>query len=364
MNSSRAVVAAAPRWWRAAGGGAAGVVLPSLLAGVGLAGLAGNLLLGALLARGARRGQAPPASRLLLLNLCAADLLLALCCLPARLAASWRGAWPLGGFLCRATEWLLHGCPVAKSLSWAAVGQAHCHHLRAPPRSRGWGGRRLAGLLAALWLAALLLPLPLFLFSRLEGAPPSRRLHCVFRSPPDAAAFMDVFGKVYPLAAYLAPSGFTWACYGRALRLQAAREPAPRARTATRLLLALSLLFQAMWLPAWVAWLWERHGPPPPPALGFLAEGLVFLNGAVSPGVLVASSEELREGLSGVWTGLRCGRRERGPAGAGAGPDPPREAAAAAEKALPDVEHFWKERRSAAAGEESDPVPWERQGEP
>ncbi|KAL8206502.1 UNVERIFIED_CONTAM: hypothetical protein K2H54_006228, partial [Gekko kuhli] len=384
MNSSRG----AQPWRGAAGGAELTVALPSVLAGLCLAGLAGNLLLVAALVSELRRGPGPPPpASALLLNLGSADLLLALACLPARIAAYARRSWPFGGVLCRASDWLLHGCLVAKSLSWAAVGQARHrhHHLPAPPSKGpppGWSRAHLAGVLASVWAAALLLPLPVLLFSRLEAPPPGQQLlACVFRPPAYAANFMDVFSKVYPLAAYLAPSAFTWACYARARRLQKERSRSRlakpggrRSQKATRVLFGLSLLFQALWLPGWVAWLWERHAPPggsPPPALAYLAEVLVFLDASLRPGVLLATSEELRRGLRGLWVGLDCGRRGKGGAG-GAGPgetpQPLRDLkpgdAPAPEKVLPDVEHFWKDRRNTAAGEESDPVPWEHQCDP
>lgn len=404
MNSSRGGWAGAGQWrWAAAGGAELTVALPSVLAGLSLAGLAGNLLLGAVLLHQLRRGRSgPPAAHALLLNLCAADLLLALFCLPTRIAAySRQPAWPLGGFLCRASDWLLHACLAAKSFTWGALGQARYRHLLLllpppppppPPKGPGWGGGRLAGVLAAVWGAAALLPLPLFLFTRLEGAPQGRRPpHCVFRPPAHAANFMEVFGKVYPLAAYLAPAAFTWAGLGRALRLQRARGKnrlaktcgsgggcSPQSRRATRTLLGLSLLFQALWLPEWVVWLWERQAAPlggrrnpPPAALAFLAEALLFLDAALKPAVFGAASQEFREGLSSLWGALMgTGGCRRGKEGGGPGetPQPARglegEAAAAPEKVLPDVEHFWKDRRSTGAGEESDPVPWEHQCDP
>ncbi|XP_054846332.1 G-protein coupled receptor 151-like [Eublepharis macularius] len=374
MNSSQALFPGGPQRWRAGGGAEVPAALPSVLAGLCLAGSAGNLLLLAVLAHELRRGKSGPANALLL-NLCSADLLLALYCLPVRIATYSRGSWLLGGFLCRATDWLLHACLVAKSLSWAAVGRARYNHVLSPSKCLAWGRARLAGVLAALWTAALLLPLPLLLFTRLEAGAPGEPLDCVFQTPPYASNFMDVFSKVYPLAAYLAPAGFTWACYGRALRLQRERKkrlakPGHPSRKVTRMLLCLSLLFQAMWLPEWVVWLWERHaplgdGPRPPPALLFLAEVLLFLNSAFNPGVFMAASEEFREGLRSVWGALDC-RRAAEAAGGAAAREPPQslrdlKGEAAEEKVLPDVEHFWKDRRNTAAGEESDPVPWEHQ---
>ncbi|XP_061438943.1 G-protein coupled receptor 151 protein-like [Rhineura floridana] len=380
MNSSEAVFFA--------GGGAESPValLPWFLAGVCLVSLAGNLLLLVVLVHQLRRG-ATCAANALVLNLCSADLLLGVYCLPTRIIAYSRRSWVLDGFVCKTADWLLHGCLVAKSLTWAAVGHARRKQVASSssssPQCLSLSWPRLAGLLAAAWLAALLLPLPHLLFARLEvGGAGSELLSCVFRSPPYASNFMAVFSKVYPLVACLAPAGFAGSCYWRSLRGQRgrrnrlARPSSPQSKRATWVLLGLTLLFQATWLPEWVVWLWERHSqgsPWPPPALVFAAEALVFLDGSLSPAVFLAASGDLRDGLRSLWKKLSCsegGVEEEGagrPAGAKPGGEVQEDrdgAAAAVEKVLPDVEHFWKDRRNTSAGEESDPIPWEHQSEP
>ncbi|XP_053109110.1 G-protein coupled receptor 151-like [Hemicordylus capensis] len=399
MNRSAPAVSAggAPTWWAAQGGAEVTVVLPLVLAGLCTAGLAGNLLLLLLLAHQLRRGKSSPAHAWLL-NLCAADLGLALYGVPARIAAYARRSWVLGRFVCKTSDWLLQGCLVAKSLSWAAVAHARYRSAlsSASCKCPGWSWRRRAGLLGAAWLAALLLPLPQLLFAEVAPAARSGSLACLFQAPGHAATFMDIFSKVYPVVASLVPAGFTCSCYWRALRLRAARKKnrlarpgaggGPPSQKATWALLCLSILFHAMWLPQWVLWLWERHrrpsgqSPAPPAALAVVAELLLFLNSALSPGVFMATSGEFREGLRSLWTALSCRKEaaaaaeEEGPpragpsrAAAGENPQPLRDlspevvAAAGAEKVLPDVEHFWKDRRNTTAGEESDPVPWEHQ---
>ncbi|XP_067389714.1 G-protein coupled receptor 151-like [Emydura macquarii macquarii] len=325
----------------AAGGQLEGTLaLPLLLAGLGLASLAGNLLLLAGLGQELRRGRGSPLHAGLL-HLCAADLLLLLLCAPLRLAAACRRAWPLGALLCRASDWLLHGFLLAKSLALAAVGRARLQQLGGPGRPRGRPPPLLL-LLPLLWLPALGLPLPLLLFTRLEPGPDGPR--CLFQPPPGAAAaaFMRVFGAAYPLLALLLPAAFTAGCYWRALRARGPPPPGP----GTRRLLGLSLLVHAAWLPEWGLWLWGRHGGTrPPPALAGLAQAALFLPGALSPALLLLL------------------RARRGGAGAAERSQPPPEPPAAG-KVLPDVQHFWQNRRSAAAGEESDPRPWEHQDTP
>ncbi|XP_074808184.1 G-protein coupled receptor 151 protein-like [Natator depressus] len=288
------------------------LALPLVLAALGLAGLAGNLLLLAVLGQELRRGRgSPPLAGLL--HLCGADLLLLLLCAPLRLAAACRRAWPLGGPLCRGSDWLLHAALLAKCFALAAVG-------------------------------------------RLEPSPDGPR--CLFQPPPGAAGFMRVFDAAYPLLALLLPAAFTGGCYWRALRARGPpgqRPPPPG--PATRLLLGLCLLFHAAWLPEWGLWLWGRLGGArlPPAALAGLAQAALFLPGALGPAVLLAACPELR-------AGLRALARRGGP-GAAERTQALREAPAA-EKELPDLQHFWQHRRDTAAGEESDPVPWEHQGTP
>ncbi|XP_066488328.1 G-protein coupled receptor 151 protein-like [Tiliqua scincoides] len=331
MNSSQAGAAAEPP-------AALSAVLA--LSGLGAAGAAGNLLLAAALGRA---GGAPAPLRALLLSLSAADLLLALLCLPPRLAARAQRSWRSGPLLCRTTAWLLQGCPLAKGLGWAAVGGALA---AAPGRGGGWGWGRahLAAVLGAVWGAALLLPLPLLLFARL--APPGPR--CALRAPPSAARFLRLFGLLYPPLACLAPAALAAAAFRGALRAPRGRAPRPDAPPA--LLPALAALCHAAALPHCALGLWERLGPPPPPALRPLADALLLLDGALRPAALLAASRHCRRGLRAV-----CGAA----APQQAPPDP---RGAEAEKVPPDVQDFWRERRRAAAGEDSDPVPWERPG--
>ncbi|XP_043401754.1 G-protein coupled receptor 151-like [Chelonia mydas] len=251
------------------------LALPLGLAALGLAGLAGNLLLLAVLGQELRRGRgSPPLAGLL--HLCGADLLLLLLCAPLRLAAACRRAWPLGAPLCRGSGWLLHAALLAKCFALAAVGRARLQQLAGPA------------------------PGPHALPGRLEPGPDGPR--CLFQPPPGAAGFMRVFDAAYPLLALLLPAAFTGGCYWRALRARGPpgqRPPPPG--PATRLLLGLSLLFHAAWLPEWGLWLWGRLGGArlPPAALAGLAQAALFLPGALGPAVLLAACRS---------SGPGCGR--------------------------------------------------------
>nr|XP_033815754.1 G-protein coupled receptor 151-like [Geotrypetes seraphini] len=363
------------------------LLLPLLLALVGLVGFAGNLLLLAVLLYELRKGKGS-AVNVLLAHLCSADLLLVSLCLPVRVVTGARQSWVLGALVCRTADWFLHGCLVAKSFTLAAVGQARYRQVVTPPKFLRLDRRQLAGLLLFIWSLAFLLPLPHLLFSRTERD--QERTFCNFEVPPYASNFMNVFSKTYPLLVFALPAAFTVSCYVRALRRRKERRnraPNPRhlSRKITSMLLGVSLAFDAMWLPEWVVWTWARHGPlghlQPHVALMVWAQVVLFLNSTVNPGVFLALSDEFREGFGNVWLAVRCKQpgRDLDLAGAGekgaemvAGGTPPLRDLQTApatsslkeEKVLPDVEHFWQDRRNTTAGEENDPMPWEHQEGP
>ncbi|XP_042325657.1 G-protein coupled receptor 151-like [Sceloporus undulatus] len=376
MNSSRA-----PDGFQDAGiptiGGGEGkwdhpMVLLVLLAGLSLASGLGNLLLATALGYQLGRGALVPGTAWLL-NLAAGDLILALC-----------GLLPPRAMLCKTSEWLLHAVLVAKSLTWVAVGRARVPHVWPSgqgPSIEGW--RRGLGVAAGIWGAALLLALPHLIFTHLEEEEEEEEgghsigLHmpaqsCAFQGP--ISGFMEVFGTIlYPLAAYLGPAGVAISCYWRALRCllrkgrlaQPSRQP-PSSRRATGTLLGLTLLFHATWLPAWVAWMWERSpGHRPSWVLGAIAKALLFIDGALRPVLWFVLSMKM------VWRGDVGRRREDEVGTQGPGTTKPEgtllrdlNSGQPVEKMLPDVEHFWKERRNSPAGEESDPLPWEHQSDP
>ncbi|XP_078533324.1 G-protein coupled receptor 151-like [Lissotriton helveticus] len=369
------------------------VILPLILATICLVGLAGNLLLVAILAQDFRLGKGS-AVNALVINLCATDLLLVCFCIPFRMVTYARHSWVLGGFMCRTTDWFLHGCWVVKSLTLAAIAQARYKHVVTPPKLLSLSARRLGGTLACVWALAFLLPLPHLLFTRTaedeEGV-----LFCVFQTPLHALNFMDVFSKLYPLLAYVAPMCATFWFYMRALRRRKERRPrvpSPHqlSRKLTSMLMCVSLAFEAMWLPEWVVWVWARHsaleGQKPPAAFSVLGQVIMFLNSALNPAVFMAVSEDFRQGFRVIWVTLKCRRCLKGGGGPRAGengaevatssiqslqdlqgasrPEPSEADRLKEEVILPDVEHFWHDRRNTTAGEDNDPTPWEHQDKP
>ncbi|KAM4049818.1 G-protein coupled receptor 151-like [Anomaloglossus baeobatrachus] len=384
MNSSRTLPLSAPLEEPGVGPEVT-VALPSLLTLICLLAVAGNLLLITILLQDCRRGRWSLVN-CLVVQVGVADLLLALFCVPLRIATYAQQTWLFGSFFCRTAEWFLHSCLAVKSFTLAAIAHVRCRHVLTPPRLVPCGPRQVVTLLLSSWAVSLLLPLPLLLFAQLSVDKGS--LTCGFHVPDDASSFMDVFSKVYPLLAYVLPMVFSFCCYIRALRRgeRRIRVPDPRvlSRRTTSMLMSVSLAFDAMWLPEWIVWIWSRHSSSgllqPPSVLMVLAQVTLFLNCTINPAVFLAVSDEFREGLQNMWTTCRqcdssgVSRRENGSdmgtstvqslqdlhstsALRGSQDSKTRE-----EKILPDVEHFWQHRGNTTTGEDSDhPMPWEYQ---
>ncbi|XP_068122299.1 G-protein coupled receptor 151-like [Hyperolius riggenbachi] len=363
------------------------VTLPLFLSIICLVGLAGNLILIAILVHDFRRGKCSVVN-CLVINLGATDLLLILFCIPVRIVTYARQSWIFGGFVCKTTEWFLQSCLTVKSLTLAAISQARYTHVVTPPKFLSFSQRHVVVVLLLAWSLALLLPLPHLIFTHLRMG--QEGLTCSFDIPDYASNFMNVFSKLYPLLAYVLPMFFTFFCYMRALQRRKERRnrvPNPRvlSRKITSMLMSVSLAFEAMWLPEWIVWIWARHTNygilQPPNALMVLAQFILFLNCTLNPGVFLAISEEFREGFKTIWMILRCqesgGASRAGENGADMVPSsihsfhsatsahrPSQDSKSREEKVLPDVEHFWQDRRNTTAGEDNDPMPWEHLDKP
>ncbi|XP_073514054.1 G-protein coupled receptor 151-like [Phyllobates terribilis] len=363
------------------------VALPSLLTAVCLAAVTGNLLLIAILLQECRQGRWSVVN-CLVVHVGVADLLLALLCLPPRIATYAQQSWLFGGFACRTAEWFLHSCLAVKSFTLAAIAHVRCQHVLTPPRLLPCDRRQVAALLISSWAGSLLLPLPLLLYARVSVD--RGTVTCGFHVPDEASSFMNVFSKLYPLLAYVLPMVFSFCCYIRALRRRERRirvpDPHALSRKTTSMLMSVSLAFDAMWLPEWIVWIWSRHSGSgllqPPSALMALAQVTLFLNCTINPAVFLAVSDEFREGLKNLWTACRqCDGPgvSRAENGSDMGTSTVQSlqdlhstsafrasqgSKTSDEKILPDVEHFWQDRRNTTAGEENDPMPWEHQEKP
>ncbi|XP_040485025.1 proteinase-activated receptor 4 isoform X2 [Ursus maritimus] len=176
-------------------------------------------------------------STVLLMNLAAADLLLALT-LPLRIAYYLQDQhWPFGEAACRATTAALYGHMYGSVLLLAAVSLDRYLGVVHPFRALTLRGRRLAaGLCAAAWLAAAALALPLALQRQTFRLSHSDHVLCHDALPVGAQASywrpaflcLAVLGCFLPLLVMLLSYGATLCAlaasgprYGHALRLTA-----------------------------------------------------------------------------------------------------------------------------------------------
>ncbi|XP_069779147.1 G-protein coupled receptor 151-like [Narcine bancroftii] len=367
------------------------VALPILLGVICLVGLAGNTMVVAVLMYDFRQAKSSVANGLIVL-LSASDLLVLLFCAPLRAVTYSRPNWSFGWLMCKSSDYFLQACLSAKSFTLAAVGHARYQHVVKPKNYIHFKCRRLVALTCCIWSLSFLLPIPHWLFADIRhlGAATA----CVLVIPADAWHFMTAFGVAYPLAVYLLPLGFAMVCLVKALvKYKPGRNRTPNRRYEIRrvtvMLLALSGAFAVMRLPEWVAWSWNRHrgplSPAPPIALLVLAQVLTLANCTVNPLVLLAASEDFKEGVRSAWkVATRRGAGRRGGTatlGEKVCLSIPRAGAASSICALPtisaredvpicrnlaqsippDVQYFWQHRRNATPADSNDPVPWENQ---
>ncbi|MBN3285865.1 GP151 protein, partial [Polyodon spathula] len=365
------------------------VVLPVILAVICFIGFVGNLLILVVLVHDFRKGKTSIVNALVI-NLSAADLLIIFFCIPIRAVTYSKQSWSFGNFVCKTTDWFLHCCLVAKSFTLAAIGQARYNYVLNPPKFLHLHPKRLIGIVLLIWTISFVLPIPHVVFTTMEEE--QSFTLCVFEIPFYASNFMNVFSKIYPVVAYMLPMIFTVICYMKTMmrtKPRRNRTPNPRhqSKQITLMLMCVSSAYALMWLPEWIGWIWARHSYSksgnPPPTFMIYVQVLLFVNSVVNPMILMAMSEDFRDGFVNIWGLVKC----RSPRDAGESRSSKAEengaetgtsilhslqdlqnlpiqghSEASANKTgiiLPDVEHFWQHRRNTTAAEETDPIPWE-----
>ena len=101
----------------------------------------------------------------LILNLSLADLSLLLFSAPVRATAYSRGVWDLGWFVCKSSDWFIHTCMAAKSLTIVAVAKVCFMYACDPAKPVSIHNCTIWSVLVAIWAVASLLPLPEWFFS-------------------------------------------------------------------------------------------------------------------------------------------------------------------------------------------------------
>lgn len=375
-------------------------VIPALLVAVCLVGFVGNLCVIGILLHGVWKSK-PSMIHSLILNLSLADISLLLFSAPLRATAYAKGVWDLGWFVCKSSDWFIHTCMAAKSLTIVVVAKVCFMYARDPGKQVSIHNCTIWSVLVAIWVVASLLPLPEWFFS-------TTRLHggvemCLLDVPAVAKEFMSMFGKLYPLLVFCLPlllaSFYFWRAYDqckkRGTKTQSLRNQM-RSKQLTVMLLSTAVTSALLWLPEWVAWLWVWHlkagGPLPPQGFIALSQVLMFSISTANPLIFLVMSEEVKAGLKGLWkwmisrTPTAASEVQGAPAGNTEAlpdkilspepqtstqetdrPDFPNSSKEKTDKAaapiLPDVEQFWHERDAVPSAQDNDPVPWEHEGQ-
>ncbi|KAK1342552.1 hypothetical protein QTO34_015317 [Cnephaeus nilssonii] len=265
-------------------------------------------------------------STVLLMNLAAADLLLALT-LPPRIVYHLRGQrWPFGEAACRLDTAALYGHMYCSMLLLAAISLDRYLAVVHPLRARALRGQRLAaGLCTLAWLVAATLVLPLGLRQQTFGLTGSDHVLCHDALPIGTQASywrptficLAMFGCLLPLLAMLL-------CYGATLRaLAAGGQRYSHALRLTVLVLASALAF---FTPSNVLLLLHYSDPGPEDwgdlyAAYIPSLALSTLNSCVDPFIYYYVSTEFRDKVREVsfcWVpGSTTVSKERGSPGTG-----------------------------------------------
>ncbi|XP_008819873.1 probable G-protein coupled receptor 151 [Nannospalax galili] len=374
-------------------------IIPALLVAVCLVGFVGNLCVIGILLHNVWKGK-PSMIHSLILNLSLADLSLLLFSAPVRATAYSKGVWDLGWFVCKSSDWFIHMCMAAKSLTIVAVAKVCFMYASNPAKQVSIHNCTIWSVLVTIWVVASLLPLPEWFFSttrHLAGVE-----MCLMDVPAMAEKFMPMFGKLYPLLAFCLPlllaSFYFWRAYGQCkkqvTKTQNLRNQM-RSKQLTVMLLSIAITSALLWLPEWIAWLWVWHlkagGPTPPQGFIALSQVLMFSISSANPLIFLVMSEEFKEGLKGIWKWMITKKSpvasefQGAPAGNSEAlpdkvpspesqtsipekdePGSPNSSKEKIEKVipiLPDVEQFWHERDAVPAAQDNDPIPWEHEGQ-
>ncbi|KAJ8408848.1 hypothetical protein AAFF_G00246660 [Aldrovandia affinis] len=346
----------------------------------------------------------------LILNLALADGLVLAFAAPFKGASYTRAGWMLGWFVCKTCDGFLNSCMAAKSFTIAVMAKSCYRYVSNPSKQVSIRQRAILTALLFTWLSACLVSLPHWMFTTLQRE--GDRLVCTQAVPASARDAMAVYVKAYPLVAYCAPLSFAllyfWRVYGRCQRRGSRTQNLRtqiRSRQLTVMLFSLTVTTAIMWLPQWVSWVWAHHaaekgGPPPPPLFVLSSQLLMLSISLVNPLVVLALSDEFRDGYSGFWRRFTLRKH---PAKSKPGPHaptapkspcprpetaghPPAHVAGGAEQpepdedtepqpmnpdspankdgtALPDLEQFWQERETGPPNVDSDPTPWEHENQ-
>ncbi|XP_055027233.2 G-protein coupled receptor 151 [Misgurnus anguillicaudatus] len=357
------------------------IILPAVIGTISGIGIGGNVLVLVVLIY-IFTSQRASEAYVMLGNLSATDLLILSLCAPVRALTYYKRTWTLGLTACTTTEWIQHSCLAVKAYTLLAANQARHNFSSNPEEHSRFRPKHVLVTLVVIWTVALVFPIPDILLSRLKED--GNISLCVSELPTYSQDAMRLYSKILPMAIYVLPIILSTACHIRTIFhiKPSAHEETLVARQYESPLLYLSItaMNALMMLPEWAFWVWVRHRSgercKPPAGLLVFGQVCVYLSSAFCPAILLTMHVPLRESLSSLCSLLACRGAKHRLKGNG---EEMRAVVTkmlderacvtlckterhsdAACQTLPDLEHFWSERRNTTVIEDGDPLPWER----
>ncbi|XP_057197638.1 G-protein coupled receptor 151 [Triplophysa rosa] len=360
------------------------VIIPAILSTISGLGIAGNVLVLVVLIY-VFTSQRSSEAYVMLANVSATDLLILCLCAPMRAVTYYKRTWTLGLMACKTTEWIQHSCLAVKAFTLLAASQARHNFSSNPDDQSNFRQKNVLVTLVIIWTVAPVFPIPDIVFSRLKED--GNISLCVSELNSDSQDVMRLYSKLLPMAIYVLPIILATACHIRTIfHIKPSTHEEPllaRQYESSLLYLSIIAVNALMMLPEWASWMWVRHSPgercKPPAGLLIFGQVCVYLSSAFCPAILLTMHVPLRESLSSLCSQLTCrGAKHRleikgnanemramvmkvldERAGVSTLTATERHSDASCQT-LPDLEHFWSERRNTTVLEDSDPLPWER----
>uniref|UniRef100_A0A671TE54 G-protein coupled receptors family 1 profile domain-containing protein n=1 Tax=Sinocyclocheilus anshuiensis TaxID=1608454 RepID=A0A671TE54_9TELE len=339
------------------------LIVPAILSTISGLGIGGNVLVLVVLIY-VFASQSASEAYVMLANLSATDLMILSVCAPARTVTYYKRTWTLGLLACRTTEWIQHSCLAVKAFTLLATSQAWHNFSSHPEEQSNFRQKNVVITLMIIWMVALVFPVPDIVFFQVK-----RR---------------GKYQSMLPLGIYVLPIILSAVCHIRTIFLikPSSHEESFLARQYENSLMYLSIITvnTLMMLPEWASWVWMRHSSgescKPPVGLLIFAQVCIYLSSAFFPAILLTMHVPLRESLSNLCSLLACRRDKHRLKLEGNGNEMhavvmkvldergcvtiiERHSDASC-RTLPDLEHFWSERRNTTVAEDIDPLPWER----
>ncbi|XP_076863922.1 QRFP-like peptide receptor [Brachyhypopomus gauderio] len=269
-----------------------------------IVGFVGNLLAIRMLAcRRAGRAESVSATRSLLVNLAACDLMVVCVCMPVTLGHTVYTAWVYGDVLCRAAPFVQALSVSASVLSLTVISVNRYYSVHSPLNARSYfTRRRIHATIGAVWALSSTICMPLLFMVKLDEILLGDVAVPICRELWPHARLKQVYNVLLFVALYCVPVTFNLTISfltGRKLWMASQRfsdfDPHGQAAYASclktrkniaKVVVALVLLFAISWLPLYAAdILIDRETAPPPWVLQArpFAQWLGLTNSSLNP---------------------------------------------------------------------------------